>query len=93
MAVGVPCLATNCTAIAELLGDGRGSLIDYEYTHLDCFGNANRYWASREDGAAKLAQIYETRDIDRTSKGREYAESRTWDIAIQKLNNVLEELK
>jgi glycosyltransferase involved in cell wall biosynthesis len=93
MAVGVPCLATNCTAIAELLADGRGSLIEYEYTHIDPFGNANRYWASREDGARKLAQMYETRDVDRTSKARAYAESRTWDIAIEQLNNVIEELK
>ena len=93
MAVGVPCLATNCTAIAELLADGRGSLIEYEYTHIDPFGNANRYWASREDGARKLAQMYDTRDVDRTSKARAYAESRTWDIAIEQLNNVIEGLK
>ena len=93
MAVGVPCLATNCTAIAELLGDGHGDLIDYEYTHIDPFGNANRYWASRKDGAEKLAHIYNTRDVDRTSKALEYVRSRTWDIPIKQLNRVLEELK
>ena len=93
MATGVPCLATNCTAIAEVLGEERGCLIDYEYSHIDPFGNANRYWANRKDGAFKLGHIYNTRDIDRSSKARKYVEGRTWDIAIKTLNDALEELK
>jgi len=93
MAVGVPVLATNCTAMAELLGDGRGTLIDYEYTHIDPFGNAKRYWASRKDGAFKLSHIYNMRDIDRTSKALDYVRHRTWDIAVAQLNNALEKFK
>ena len=91
MAIGVPCLATNCTAVAELLADDRGFLIEPDYTHIDPFGNAYRYWAGRIDGAEKLAKIYDDRpDV---SKAREYAESRTWDIAIKQLNDVLQELE
>jgi len=93
MAVGIPCVATNCTAIAEVLGDGRGSLIDYEYIHIDPFGNAHRYWADRRSGATKLAEIYNNRDKDWTSKALEYVRSRTWDIPIEHLNRVIEELK
>lgn len=93
MAVGVPCLATNCTAISELLGDDRGCLIDYDYVHTDPFGNAHRYWADRRDGAFKLGHIYNTRKIDRSSKGLEYVRKRTWDIPIKQLNRVLDELK
>src|SRR3990167_9328236 len=31
MACGVPVIGTNCTAVAEVLGDGRGLLLDYDY--------------------------------------------------------------
>ena len=93
MATDVHCIGTDCTAIAELLGDGRGTLIDSEYRHIDPFGNAHRYWCSRTDGVKKLIEVYETRDIDKTSKALEYVKKRTWDVAIKQLNDALEELK
>jgi len=89
MAVGVPCIATNCTAIAEVLGDNRGFLIDVDYVHTDPFGNGHRYFCNREDGTELLNSIY-THGFD-ISTGRKYVESRTWDIAVDHLEKVLSE--
>jgi len=95
MAVGTPCLGTNCTAIAELLGEGRGTLIDYldhpDLSYIDPFGNAHRYFAKRSHGKEQLQKIYENRPD--TSKAREYVESRSWDIPVQHLCRVVDGLK
>ena len=44
-------------------------------------------------GIGVVGQMYETRDIDKTSKALEYVKKRTWDVAIKQLNDALEELK
>lgn len=89
MSTNLPVVGTNCTGIKELLGDGRGYLIDIEYIHTDCFGNGNRYWASREDGLNKIMKIYkgELPDID---KARKYVEDRTWEKCVDILESELE---
>lgn len=92
MAVGIPCIATDCTAIAEVLADGRGFLIDVDYVHTDPFGNGHRYFCSREDGVKKLNLAYGFEDEERdylTSLSRMYVESRTWDIAVDHLEKAL----
>jgi glycosyltransferase involved in cell wall biosynthesis len=90
MACGVPVIATNCTAISELLADGRGLLVDYEYQHRDCFGNGWRYWFSKDDGVRKLNQVYEHGfDIE---PARKYVEQRTWDIPAKQLNDAIVKL-
>lgn len=94
MSVGIPCLATNCTAIAELLADGRGTLIDpldhFDLRYIDPFGNANRYFAKRSHGLEQLQKIYDNRPD--TTKAREYVESRTWDIPVAQLDKAIKEL-
>jgi glycosyltransferase involved in cell wall biosynthesis len=94
MSVGVPCLATECTAIAELLADGRGTLIepldDFDLRYIDPFGNANRYFAKRSHGLDQLQQIYENRPD--TIKAREYVESRKWDIPVDQLDKAILEI-
>ena len=90
MATGVPVVATNCTAISELLADGRGLLVDYEYQHRDCFGNGWRYWANSKHGASLLTQVYEN-GFD-TKPAREYVEKRTWDIPAQQMDKAIREI-
>lgn len=90
MAVGLPCIATNCCGMKELLSDGRGFLVDWEYKHVDPFGNGNRYWINRQQATKVLHYIHEfKRDIAWYS--RKYVETRTWDKAKQLLNRVVEE--
>jgi len=92
MAVGVPCIGTNCTAIAEVLGEGRGFLIDtYECCqHRDPFGNSNRYFASREHGLELLNHVYENRvELLQRENCREYVEAREWNIAADQLETGL----
>lgn len=57
MATGLPVAATNCSAITELLEDGRGFPIPYDYAIRDPFMNTRRYCASIEHGAEALHQI------------------------------------
>jgi glycosyltransferase involved in cell wall biosynthesis len=90
MAVGVPCVGTNSTGIAELLGEGRGLLVDYEYTHRDPFGNGYRYWINKQQAVEKLNQIYNN-GID-TTIATEYIKTLDWKIAVdtveKAMNNV-----
>lgn len=92
MAVGLPCIATNCTGMAELLADDRGILLEYDYTHRDPFGNGFRRWVSIPDGIMALLNVYEHReDLETiTSKAREYVEERTWDIAVEQVEKSLQ---
>lgn len=97
MAVGIPVIGTNCTAIKEVIED-RGLLLSYEYTYRDPFGNGRRYLASQNDGVELLANIYMWQkgevqmprlEID---KAREYIEKRDWSIAVDHLESTLLEL-
>jgi glycosyltransferase involved in cell wall biosynthesis len=84
MATGVPCLATNCTAIAELLADGRGILLDVDYTYIDPFGNGNRYFVSIKDGIKQLLNLYTVRK-DVIEKARKYVEEKDWTITVEQM--------
>src|SRR3990170_88363 len=93
MAVGLPVLATDCTAVHEVLDGGRGTLVDYDYLHRDPFGNGRRYWIDRNDALEKMEAIYtktSALNIDRmVKKARKYVETRTWDIAVDQLESGL----
>jgi glycosyltransferase involved in cell wall biosynthesis len=91
MAVGVPCVGTNCTAIQELLQDDRGYLIDYEYTHRDPFGNGFRYWANTESGVALLNLVHDAGADKFVSNARRYVESRNWSVPVEQLSRAVEE--
>jgi glycosyltransferase involved in cell wall biosynthesis len=94
MAVGVPCVATNCTGMSELLADGRGELVKYDLPlYTDPFGNGNRYFINHEDAVNKLNLIYASDQTSRIEKARKYVENRTWDKAVTILDKSLTELK
>lgn len=84
MSAGVPVLATNCTAMKEVLADDRGILIDVAYDYTDPFGNGNRYFASVKDGIKKLLSLYGVGKFT-TIKAREYVENRKWDITVEQM--------
>ena len=88
MAVGLPCIGTNCTGIRESLSDNRGYLIDTDYVHVDPFGNGNRYFASRKHGVELLKRIYKGK-IPNIDKARKYVEIRDWQNAIDVLHEAL----
>lgn len=92
MAVGLPCIATNCAGAKELLSDGRGLLIDYDYMHVDPFGNGHRYWANNTMGVYFLQSLYDNRLKPDVAKARAYVEGRCWQSAVAKLDDVLNKL-
>lgn len=57
MAVGVPVVATNATAMRESLSDGRGILLDADYIWIDPFGNTNRYFVFPNKIAAQMLEM------------------------------------
>lgn len=88
MAIGLPCVGTNCTGIAESLSESRGYLIDVDYTHVDPFGNGNRYFASRKHGVELLKKLYKGKKPD-IAGALQYVEKRDWQIAIDLVDGVL----
>lgn len=89
MATGVTPVGTNCTAIAELLKDRRGFLVDYEYVHRDPFGNSFRYWIDKKVAANTLEQIYLGRWKSDKDAARKFVEGRTWDVSVDQVESVL----
>jgi len=101
MAVGIPCVSTNCSAIAELLADGRGLLIDWvktsdipPYTYIDPFGNGNRYFIDLNKALSALELVYSNpkKSSKIVTKAREYVENRNWDSAIDTIENTIENI-
>lgn len=96
MACRLPVAGTDCTAIREHLSDGRGWLIDTEYDYIDPFGNGIRYWASTDDGVAKLEDIIRLQGTDEyravLDKAQSYVNGRTWEQAAQIVAGVIDEV-
>ena len=99
MSVGLPCLGTNCTGIAEVLGDNRGTLVDYVHIYPECsyrdpFGVGMRYIIDPKDGVEKLEDVYHSISKNGVStKPREWVETLKWDVAVDQLEKALLELK
>jgi glycosyltransferase involved in cell wall biosynthesis len=95
MAIGLPCVGTDCTAIHEHLADGRGYLIPPEYSdYLDPFMNGRRYFISRIDGAIALRKIAD-KDPELPAireRAFKYIEGRNWVNTVAMLNGLVEEL-
>ena len=108
MAVGIPVIGTDCTAIHELLHGGGGYPMDYHElrvdkngkssSYTDPFGNGYRYIAKQKHGVKLLSDIYNytTKNpeglLELTKLSREYVESRDWQIGIDQLDNALREI-
>lgn len=91
MSMEIPCIATNCTGMKELLSDGRGILIDPIMIHRDCFGNGKRYWVYIPHVTSALQSIKDGvfPDIDGAC---EYVKERTWEKAQDFLNEELKQI-
>lgn len=100
MSIGVPVVATNCGAMPELLGDGRGLLMDTEYSMIDPWGNSRRDFPSAESGVQFLTILHEINLLDggwklnsESKLAREYMESRTWDTPVSQVDRAIKELQ
>ncbi len=90
MATGLPVIATNCTALMELCADGRGILVPWNYRYIDPFGNSYRYLADFESAAYNLMDVLNDKLYpEMIEKAHKYAESRTWDIPVNQINEYI----
>jgi len=102
MSVGVPVVATNCGAMSELLAEGRGFLMETEYSVIDPWGNSRRDFPSVESGLTflngisvdKLLNISDDQKPSKNTvrRARTYMESRTWDKPLQQVIDAMEKL-
>lgn len=93
MSVGVPVVTTNCGAMTELLYDGRGYLMETEYSHIDPWGNSRRDFPKAESGSEFLSNKLKLHmEMGLQFVAREYMESRTWDIPVKQVVDSLEKL-
>ena len=95
MSVGLPVVATNCCALPEHLDNGRGYLIPPEYVMRDPWGNSRRYMADIEYGSHLLGKVYtdwKNGKFPVREAARKYVEARTWNIAVDTLDNTIKEV-
>lgn len=100
MCVGVPVVATNCGAMPELLGDGRGFLMDTEYSHIDPWGNSRRDFPNAESGVEGLSWMKQMNEAIKRGnavetcieKARDYMETRTWDIPTNQMDKAIKDI-
>jgi len=107
MAVGIPVIGTNCTAIRELICQGGGFVLDYEEilvnvdgstcSYRDPFGNGARYIAEHKHGVSLLENVYNllgTEEYQEISlNARDYIESRDWSIGVEQLDRALRSIQ
>lgn len=90
MSVGIPVVATDCTAMMETCTDGRGILVPWHYRYVDPFGNGFRYLADYDIAAAQMIYLFESnKQQEFVDRARPYVESRTWDIPVQQVHNYI----
>lgn len=95
MACGVPCVATDCSGMRELLSDGRGILMPVHPDNIypDVFGNSNRYMVTIQTGAMSLLEAMELEVRKQIiPAARAFVEKRNWQIAIDKMDETLRKL-
>jgi glycosyltransferase involved in cell wall biosynthesis len=92
MSMKIPCIGTDCTGMAELLGDGRGFLVDPEYTHRDPFGNGTRWWINKDNAVTNLQSVY-AKILPDIEGARKYVEGRDWQPSVIRLEEVLLKLR
>lgn len=92
MACGLPVVATDTGAISELLEDGRGFLIQPEYTFTDVWGNSLRAMVDIKTAATCIEALIRYDKPEYADKARKYIEGRTWDKPAQQLHEKIVEL-
>lgn len=93
MACRLPACGTKCAAIKEHLSDGRGLLIEPDYSVIDVWGNSNRYFAGREDGVYQLrlwhSGMDELNKVRMLEDAYQYVHQRTWPQATDILEKAI----
>jgi len=91
MAVGLPCVATNCSGMSELLSDGRGYLIKPEFVYPDVFGNANRYMIAPWRAAECLELVLNAKHPQMVQDALDYVQARSWQIPVDMIDKAIKD--
>ena len=85
MSVGLPVVSNKTGAAIEHLQNGRGYLIDPEYTFIDTWGNSRRDMIDRMKCATALLSVAEGTQVPDVEEARKYVTSRTWEKSVKQL--------
>lgn len=92
-ATGLPVFATDCTALHELLEEGKGTLLPVEFKYRDVFGNSHRYFYDENQAIDTLYQSIEGGNLgSAVDLARAAVVARSWDVTNAQLDNKIEEL-
>ncbi len=93
MAAGVPVVATDCSAVSELVA-GRGELITVERHLIMTWDGAEYALADVDDLAAKLARLHGDEALRRqhVSRARALAEALTWETVVGRWQELIDDL-
>lgn len=95
MSVGLPVIATNCTAMKDHVSDGRGIPIDPDFQTIDVFGNTDRYYVLHDSLTKTLeTNIQILKDspeyfVNMAQKAQQYIEDRNNVNSIDELRKVI----
>jgi glycosyltransferase involved in cell wall biosynthesis len=95
MAMKVPVVMTNHTAMADHMADGRGFPIEPYAWFIDPFGNSRRCYPSIESGIEQLKRVRSLpaeEKIAVVEKAYAYVAAHTWSRAADVVENELKEL-
>jgi glycosyltransferase involved in cell wall biosynthesis len=91
MSMKIPCVATDCAGMKELLKDGRGILVGEDNKIIDPFGNGYRWHINASQAADLIDNLILQKNFD-TNPAREYVEQRKWSITIDNLERALKKI-
>lgn len=91
-ACGVPVVSGDWTAMGELIRDGCGVAVGSEYSHVDVFGNNNRYFIDVKEAGDALVRLSTDCSLRESvrCKGLSFAATRTFENAAKVLIGALE---
>ena len=94
MSIGIPVVANKTGALPELLGDGRGWIVDYRDWQYDPFGNQRRYDIDISSAVGCLMEVRDKKELatERIQKARAFMESRTWEKPVEQVYNAIEKI-
>jgi glycosyltransferase involved in cell wall biosynthesis len=93
MACGLPVVGCDTGAITELLDEGRGFVIPYDYSFMDVWGNSWRHMIDQARAYMVLTSIAENNITSVCTKyALDYVKGRTFDVPVAQMIKKVEEL-
>lgn len=94
MSVGIPVVANKTGALAELLAEGRGWLVEPDFWMYDPFGNQRRYIIPVDRTVAALLDVRSKDNLNELSilASRRFMEDKSWERSARQLEEAIKKI-